>query len=124
MSMSDYFGNNIINHMLRNQAFTPPTTVYLSLHTSDPGITGASEVTGGSYARQAVELNAAASKATSNTNIEDFVGMPAVTVTHGGIWDTASAGNFFIGGALTASKVVNSGDTFRFPVSDVDYTLS
>jgi hypothetical protein len=41
MSMSNYLEDKVIDHMLRNQAFTPPTTVYASLHTSDPGETGA-----------------------------------------------------------------------------------
>jgi hypothetical protein len=42
MAISNYLEDKIIDHMLRNQAFSPPTTVYASLHTGDPGETGAS----------------------------------------------------------------------------------
>jgi hypothetical protein len=124
MAFSTYLANKIIDHMLRNQAFTPPAAVYLSLHTGDPGSTGASEVTGGSYARQAVALDAANAKATANTDIEDFAGMPAVTVTHIGLWDASTNGNFLIGGALTASRSPAAGDTVRINAGDADLPLT
>ncbi len=96
LGLSDARENTVIDHIFRNAAFTPPTTVYVALHTAYPGDTGASEVAGGSYARQALELDAAAAGASQNTNIEDFVGMPAVTgdgVWGVSIWDAVSAGN-------------------------------
>ena len=123
MATSTYLRNAILNKVLRNTDFTV-STAYVSLHTADPGLTGASEVAGGSYARQAVAFDAAASGATQNTAIEDFTNMPAVTVTHGGVWDAVSGGNFLYGDALSASKTVNSGDTFRFPTADIDASQS
>ena len=33
---SDFMENKIIDHMLRNQAYTPPATVYVALYTDDP----------------------------------------------------------------------------------------
>lgn len=115
--------HQILNKVLRNTDFTHPTTVYVSLHTADPGETGASECSGGSYARQACAFDAPASKATSNSADESFTNMPACTVTHAGLWDASSAGTFLWGGALTASKVVNSGDTFKLPAGDLDVQL-
>lgn len=97
---------------------------YVSLHTGDPGATGANEVTGGSYARQAVTLSAASNKASSNSGALNFTGMPAATITHVGIWTAASDGTFEIGGSLTASKTTNAGDTFQFPVGDLDVALT
>lgn len=123
MAISTYLGNALLDHVLRNTAYTSPTTVYLSLHTADPGLTGANEVVGGSYARQACAFDAAASKATQNAAAESFTAMPAVTVTHVGIWDAVSAGNFLWGGALAASKVVNSGDTFTIADTDLDVSI-
>lgn len=96
--LSTYAANSILNHYFRNQAFTPVATVYLSLHTADPGLTGASEVAGGSYARQAITFGVAASKSITSSNTVDFTGMPAATVTHLGIWDASTAGNFYAGG--------------------------
>lgn len=122
MSISDYLENKILDKVFRNTDFTV-TTVYVSLHTADPGETGASEVTGGSYARQATAFDVAASGATENSALESFTSMPAVTITHVGCWDAASSGNFLWGGALTASKVVNSGDTVEIAAGDLDVTL-
>lgn len=96
--VSTTLGNSVLNHYFRNQAFTPPAAVYMSLHTADPGLTGLNEVTGGSYARQAITFGAAASKSITSSNTVDFTGMPAATVTHLGIWDAATAGNFYVGG--------------------------
>lgn len=123
-TMSTYFANQVINHMLRNQAFTPPATIYVSLHTADPGDSGANEVSGGGYARQAVTLAAAANKATSNTTVIEFTNMPAVTITHCAIWDAQTGGNVLMYGALTQSKTVNAGDTVRFNVGDLDITFT
>ncbi len=61
-----------------------------SLHTADPGATGASEVTGGSpaYARKALTWTAGTTgTATASAGFD----VPAsVTVTHGGIWNAAA----------------------------------
>jgi hypothetical protein len=58
-----------------------------SLHTADPGTTGASEVTGGSpaYARKALSWTAGTTgTATASATFD----VPAsTTVTHGGIWN-------------------------------------
>jgi hypothetical protein len=98
--------------------------VYVSLHTADPGETGASEVTGGSYGRQGPEtFSAAAAGASDNDTQIDFTNMPAATVTHVGLWDASTAGNFLWGGSLTTSKSLNAGDTFRIAAGDLDVSL-
>lgn len=110
--MSTYLAGKVIDHILRNQAYTPVATVYVSLHTADPGLTGTNEVTGGTYARQAVTLTAAASSHTDNNALLSFTLMPVVAapgVTFAGLWDAATTGNFFYGGPLTpASQITNA----------------
>lgn len=123
MAISTASRNAILNAVFNNTSYAVATP-YVSLHTADPGITGASEVTGGSYVRQLGSFGAAASGAIANDAGVSFTLMPAVTVTHAGIWDAESAGNFIWGGALTASKVVNSGDTFTIPTGDLDVSLT
>jgi hypothetical protein len=99
---------------------TPLTTsAYISLHTADPGDTGASEVSGGSYARQGPVTFANAGNnptVASNTAIVIFPAATANwgTITHYGVRDAVTAGTFRGSGALTAAKTVNSGDTARF----------
>jgi hypothetical protein len=109
--MSTFLAGKVIDHLLRNQAYTPPTTVYLSLHTGDPGLTGLNEVTGGSYVRQACALTAAASGHTDNSGLISFTSMPAIAapgVVFGGLWDASTVGNFLVGGPMTPAAQLTS----------------
>ena len=70
------------------------TTLYVSAHTGSPGLTGANEVSGGSYARQALSYNAASgnSKTTSATAT---IPIPSgTTVSYLGLWSAVTAGVF------------------------------
>lgn len=126
MSMSNYLEAALLEHVFKNTAYTSPTTVYLSLHTADPGETGTSECTGGSYARQSIAFSAASNPAgtIANSGTVTFSAMPAATVTHFAIWDNSSAGNCLITGALGASKTVGAGDSVSFAASSVVITFS
>jgi len=126
MSISNQWENEILDHIFNNAAAPAVTTPYISLHTADPGETGASELAGGSYARQSGGFGNASGGTVSNTANIDFTGMPAGTITHVGVWSSSTATattNFVWGGALTASKAVNSGDTFRLATGNLDVTL-
>ena len=50
-------------------------------------------------------------------------GRPAVTVTHIGVYDHVSAGNLLFHGALSSSKAVDAGDTFKIAIGDLDISL-
>jgi hypothetical protein len=125
-AISDYYENKIIDHMLRAQAFTPPSTIYLALYTVAPtDAGGGTEVSGGGYARQSFTLTAASAGASSNSADITF---PTATADWGtivavGIFDTATAGNLLMWANLTASKTVNSGDTFKINAGDLDITF-
>jgi hypothetical protein len=113
---SDYYENKVIDHMLRNQAFTPPSTVYVGLYTAAPtDAGGGTEVSGGSYARQAVTLAAASAGATQNSADITFPTATADwgTIVAAGLFDASTAGNLLAWNNLTASKTVNNGDTFK-----------
>jgi hypothetical protein len=116
--------HQIINKLLRNTDFTHPTTIYVSLHTADPGESAADEVAGGSYARQSAAFDAPSGEATSNSADIEFTSMPACTVTHVSLMDASSGGNVIWAGALSASKTVNAGDTFKLPAGDLDIQLT
>tara|TARA_B100000287_G_scaffold424337_1_gene468810 strand:+ start:79 stop:465 length:387 start_codon:yes stop_codon:yes gene_type:complete len=126
-AMSDYLEKKVLDYVLRDTADWAPTAVYLSLHTADPTDAGTgAEVSGGSYARQAITFNAAhATNGTiDNSSVEEFTNMPACTVTHIGIWDAASSGNLLFYGAVTASKAVGAGDTISLSAGSLDITLA
>lgn len=53
--MTNYLENALFNHVLRDTPYTSPSTLYVALHTADPTEVGATgEVSGSSYARQAI----------------------------------------------------------------------
>ena len=113
MAYSITYANKVLAKIFNGTAFS--FTPYLSLHTSDPGATGASEVSGGSYARVNASTLFGTAATTGSLSISSgfsITGMPGVTVTHVGIWDAASSGNFVEGGPLTAPMIVASGQGF------------
>ena len=86
-----------------NQALAATGWAFVSLHTADPGTTGASEVVGGTYARVAVACNAASGGSITNSGALS-INLPATTTAaYFGIWSAATAGTYYIGGALTPS---------------------
>lgn len=74
-------------------------TCYVSLHFDNPDTAGAyaSEVFGGSYVRCKTTFSIPSNRATWNTSLISFTGLPACTLTHMGIWDAAYNGNFWGG---------------------------
>ena len=130
MSASNYLELEILDHILGGGDYTRPATVYISLHTADPGDTGASETSGTDYARASVTNNAtnfpAASAGAKTTGAAINFATPGSggwgTVSHFGIWDASSGGNFLFGGALAVAKTINQGDPVSFPAGDIDIT--
>lgn len=105
----------------------PSADPYISLHTADPGETGANEVTGGSYARQQVAFGAAASGTLSNSGNIDYTSMPATTVVGWAAWDAVSAGNCFWTGWLSTVSglaVVRSADLAGNDIQTVAHGLA
>ena len=106
--------------------------VYISLHSADPGKTGASEISGTSYGRILVATStgwsAAGADVTSGGRVKDNSGIVNYgtagsawgTITHLGVWTAITAGAFMGGGPLTASQTVASGNAVSFPIGDLD----
>jgi hypothetical protein len=131
-NMSTYFQQSALKWWTRNTQFaTPPTAIFISLHTADPAQTGANEVvtTAGTgwvgYARQSVTTGTSGSGAGAvfaapsasgtlqQTTNGSAITFPAsggtsgtVVVTYFGVWDAVTGGNYLGGGALTASQTI------------------
>jgi len=126
-AMSDDLETKLLNATLRNTSYTSPATVYAALFTDatdDAG--GGTEVATGSYARQALTFAAPSGGASTTSGDTTF---PTATgdwgtITHAAIYDAVSSGNSMYHGALTASKVVNTGDIFKFLAGDLTVTLA
>lgn len=124
---SDYLENKLLDHTLRNTAFSQPSALYLGLFTADTGLEANSpsaEVSGGSYARKTVTFAAASSgsAATNATVTFDTATANWGTITHVAVMDAATSGNVLFWGAVTTSKTIESGDTFQ--VSSGNLTIS
>lgn len=128
--LSDFLEAKLLDHVLRNVSYTPPSAVYVSLHTTDPTDVGTgTEVSGGAYTRQTATFSAAVTSGgvTSIKNSADITFPQATanwgTVTHIGIWDAATTGNLLFSGVLSTSKTVSSGDVFSLLANNVTVSL-
>lgn len=93
--------------------FATSRALYVSIHTADPGSTGASEVTGAPYGRKPLTWAAAASGDATATEVT--VDVPAGTFSHFGLWPTATGGTFRGGGALTNAGGTPEAATYTSP---------
>lgn len=99
-------GTTYINQALNAlDASGTPTNLatHVSLHTATTSTTGASEVSGGGYARQACSWNAASGGSKTNSSSLTFTTAGSTAVTHFGTFSASTAGTFGIGGALSSS---------------------
>lgn len=121
-SKSSYLRTQLIKAALKATAFTGPATVYMSLHTAAPGLTGVNEVAGNAYARQAVTWGAEAGGTVSNSAALTFPApTPANwgTATHWGLWDALTVGNFLYGDTLANQVATSIGVPVTFPIGNI-----
>ncbi len=144
MSLTNTHEEDLLQHYFTNAnhanigdatglvASTTAGSLYVSLHTADPGEGGSdvNEVSGGSYAREGVARSGAgwtvSGSNCSNAAAITFTQATANwgTITHFGIhYDLAGASSMIAYGALTSSVVINSSDQFEFAIGDLDVNL-
>jgi hypothetical protein len=127
--MSNYLENALINATLRNTSYTSPTTVYVSLWTSNPTDAGSGtevSTSGTSYARTAVTFGAPSDGASTNNADVTF---PTATASWGtvgwiGINDASTSGNLLYHTALDTAKAIDSGDIFKISTGNLSVTLA
>lgn len=107
-------------------AYTAPTApVKVALDTAvGTSTTAGTEVTGGSYARQNAAFAAPSGESITTSAAMTYTSMPSCTVTAVDEWDSAATPVRRWFGPLTASKVVNAGDTFSIAAGSYTKTLS
>lgn len=121
--LSSTHANELLDALLRSDAYDGPAAVYVKLHTGAPGAAGTSNAAGNTT-RQAVTFGASSGGAISNDAAVTWTSVStSEDYTHFSIWDASVAGNFMISGTITANAVV-SGDTFTIAIGDLDITLT
>ena len=128
-ALSDHAEKLLLDWLMTTGSATRPTAWYVGLFTAAPSDSGGgTEVSGSGYAREAVTFAAASTPGgtTSNTGDVSFTaaGGDWGTITHIGIFDASTSGNLLWHGAMTASKVVNDGDTLQFSTGNIDLTIA
>lgn len=144
MSKSNTFENDLLQLIFNNvdialigdaagiQNSATAGSLYVSLHTADPGETGdqtTNETSYTSYARVAVARSAGgwtvSGAAVSNTALVQFPQCTggSATLTHVGVGtDASGAGKLLYSGALASSLAVSSGIQPQFAAGDIDVT--
>jgi hypothetical protein len=125
LDASDYLENAVLDHTIDGATMAQPSGVYVSLHSGDPGETGTTEISGGSYSRtQASSWAAASGGSKSTSGAVAFTGLPATTINGYAIWDAVSSGNcLYTSHQLGTPITVASGDEIEFASGDITVTL-
>ncbi|MEM1667176.1 MAG: hypothetical protein QXM53_00775 [Thermofilaceae archaeon] len=120
--ISTFLAHKLLDHVLRGTTYTPPTTVYMALYTSNPGDDDSgSEVSGNGYQRQPVTFSAPSGRRIVNSNQVEFPEAtgPWGTITHFGLRDAQTGGNLLFYGELTASVTISAGQQLIFKQGDI-----
>lgn len=126
-NIADFLANELIDHFLRNTAYSPAAAVYVGLFTSAVGDAwGGTEVSGGAYIRKAITFHAAATRHTDNSALITFTEASALWGTVGwvGVHDAESAGDGLAWGSVTTPKIIDDGDTAKIAANALVFTFT
>jgi len=132
MAFSQYFAEKILGFIKAQPFPTALSNVYITLHTADPGTAGTNgdataSITGtvNRTALSSTNLGAITGASPSGFEIKNTivvqittsaVNTVTTTITHFGIWDDQTAGDFVASGTLTSSVDIALGDTVQFNI--------
>lgn len=90
---------------------------YVALHFENPETSGAymSEINGGAYTRQKVQMSPPDNRATWNVNNLTWSGLPATRIAYVAFWDAVVNGNYLCSAPLDAEVVVLAGKRYDYP---------
>jgi hypothetical protein len=131
---SNYLENKVLDHVLKNTAYSQPANLFVGLFTNTSGNAAANleagtltdEVSGGSYDRQAGAFSAASGGSASTSATITFPAATANwgTITHVAVLDASTSGNVLFWGAVTTSKTIETGDTFQITSGNLTISLA
>jgi len=115
--------NKILN-VYRNTAFAAIATVYVQLHTGDPGAAGTTAVSVGDATRKQASWNAAAggSMALSSSPANWTNGGTSETINYISLWDQSSSGNFLQSASVGSPQAWASTNTLTITTLTLSYT--
>lgn len=122
--ISSTLANDWLN-TLRNTSYVE-AAIYVQLHTANPGAVGTTSVSSVTT-RPAITFAAASGGAMALSNTptwSSWAGTNGEVVSYISVWDANTAGNFLFSAQLTASKTINTGDTFTLSTCTVTFTVA
>jgi hypothetical protein len=125
MAFSQYLATKILSWVKNSTFPSALSNVYVSLHTADPGTAGTNNDVTASVRGVATRVGIASTAfssvgAASGGGYEITNSMvsqqttSAANISHFGLWDTSSGGNFLASGTLTTAVEIQQGDTVQF----------
>jgi hypothetical protein len=128
---SDYLEDKLLDHTLRNTAFTQPSGLFVGLFTAVTGLeenTPSAEISTSStgYNRKTIAFSAASGGSSENSGTVTFDAATDNwgTVTHVAVMDAATSGNVLFYGAVTSAKTIETGDTFQISAGNLTISLA
>jgi len=133
---SNYLENKVLDHVLKNTAYSQPSSLYLALFNNTSTAAAANleagtltdevSTSGTAYVRKTVAFAAASSgtAATSATVTFDAATASWGSVTHVAVMDASTSGNVLFWGAVTTAKTIDSGDTFQVTSGNLTISLA
>jgi len=133
--ISVYSSNRVIDYLFGSTAFSGglPATYYVGLSTTTINFdgTGATEPSGGSYARVAFTNNKTNWGTASNGVLVNSVAITFPessaswgTITYVGLWDASTAGNVWFFDVLTPSRAIASLTTMVLAAGAITVTFN
>lgn len=114
--------DKLLNTIGRTGTTFTAGSLYVKLHTADPGATAATAASAVTT-RYACTFSASSAGSMALTSMGGTWSMTATeTISHISLWDAATAGTFLWSVALTASKSVVSGDTLSLTSLTLAFT--
>lgn len=114
--------NKVLDGITRTGSFPTAGTVFVRLHTGDPGAAGTANSSAVTTRSAATFGSAASGGVGTMTNTPSWSMTGTETISHISLWDASTSGNFLWSVALTASKAVSNGDTLN--LSSLTLTIS
>ena len=118
---TQYLVNKLLDHAFRNVVWTPPALVYFKGHTGDPGATGILAPSA-QTTRYATTFAAAASGLILLSGNPELTLNASETISHGSLWDAATAGNCLWTAQAAVAKGGVSGDIIRLTSLQLGFT--
>ena len=113
----------ILKAVFNATPYTSPTSVFVQLHTGDPGAACTSLVASNSVRKQITFATAASGSVASNS-APSWTSVPASeTYAYVSLWDAVSAGNPLWSGPLNTAQAVTAGDTYTLTSGQVTVSL-